>query len=289
MFREFCGNVDCNLFRPQDSYGRKLLYLKDQLKDIDTSASLLDAEVNAAHATVGQYDQAFEAVQQRRRQQVTAKGGDTLASEIEALTREIRDLAVRLDRLQVLDAERTKLANLSNALHKADEEVAAMAAVRGSSGGDRLADARTILGRTCLKWSPHSVPGTSAKMCGSTQTCNHTSAASASLLRRHRAEARERVSSSRSMPRSSRHPLKWEGITLGFWYLMLRGNKSFTGRISPRSFPYARNSSLRNSRQCSSSWAQRSVTSSSIHQSQSGNPHSRMKTVITTLAKRSGD
>ena len=152
VFREFCGNSDCNLFRPQDSYGRRLLYLKDQLKDIDTSASLLEADVAAAEAMVAQCGRDSEVIRHRLRMQAAASAGEQLVAEIESLTRELAALTVRIERLRTIDAERVRLAELMGLVQKAEEEVTAMASVRSANGGDRLIDARTIMARNSMKW-----------------------------------------------------------------------------------------------------------------------------------------
>ncbi len=50
-FRALCGNEACQFFRrPEESYGRRVLYLKDQLKDFESGTS--ETEREAEHPTV---------------------------------------------------------------------------------------------------------------------------------------------------------------------------------------------------------------------------------------------
>jgi len=152
VFRAFCANEDCNLFRPQDSYGRRLLHLRDQVKDVDSTSNLLAQQVDEARAAFSQKQSVLDQFVQRRRAQAGTSGGDTLVSAIDALTKESAQIALRLDRLQTLDDERRKLAALVEQAQRATEAVAQLAGTRSGHGGPRLADARTLLAEATDKW-----------------------------------------------------------------------------------------------------------------------------------------
>ncbi len=152
VFRDFCGNEDCNLFRPQDSYGRRLLHLRDQLKDIDSTSSLLMQQIDQARATLSDRQSRLDQHVQRRREQSNRTGGETLVQAIEALTKEASQISLRLDRVLMLEDERRKLGALMEQAQRASEQVAQLAGTRHSAGGSRLADARTLLATTTDKW-----------------------------------------------------------------------------------------------------------------------------------------
>ena len=152
VFRKFCGNEDCNLFRPQDSYGRRLLYMRDQLKDIDSTSSLLAQQIQDAIVTLAQRQARLDQYRQRQRADATRSGGETLVSAIEALTREIADVSIRLDKLTTLEGERKRLGALIGQAQRATEVVEQLAGTRSSPGGTRLTDARTLFATATDKW-----------------------------------------------------------------------------------------------------------------------------------------
>lgn len=152
VFRKFCGNEDCNLFRPQDSYGRRLLHLRDQLKDIDSTSNLLTQQVDEAREMLAHQQARLDQHLQRRRAEATRSGGETLVAAIEVLTREASDISIRLDRLRMLDDERNRLMALTEQAQRATDQMTQLAGSRSFSGGSRLADARTLLGATTDKW-----------------------------------------------------------------------------------------------------------------------------------------
>lgn len=152
VFRGFCGNEDCNLFRPQDSYGRRLLHLRDQVKDVDSTTNLLVQQVEQARETLAQCQARLDQQLQRRRVQTSNAGGDALVAVIDSLTKESAQISVRLDRLQTLEDERRRLSALVEQAQRATDEVAQLAGTRSAPGGARLADARTLLARAMDKW-----------------------------------------------------------------------------------------------------------------------------------------
>jgi hypothetical protein len=61
-FRALCGNEACQFFRkPEDSYGRRVLYLKDQLKDFESSAGETERELVILQQQMATADEAVAA------------------------------------------------------------------------------------------------------------------------------------------------------------------------------------------------------------------------------------
>ncbi len=77
-FRAFCGNENCQFFRkPEESYGRRVLYLKDQLKDFESSAGEIERELLVLHQQLEAADTAAAkvAVEDKERSLERANGG----------------------------------------------------------------------------------------------------------------------------------------------------------------------------------------------------------------------
>lgn len=153
-FRAFCGNENCQFFRkPEESYGRRILYLKDQLKDFEPSAgeierelAVLQQQLSAAEASVQ------EAAEEKKKSLERGAGGPAVAA-VQAMTRELADIGVRLDRLARIARERRQLDALINQELRARENVTELKPTRGGSRDNtRLLDARQHLAATFKEW-----------------------------------------------------------------------------------------------------------------------------------------
>lgn len=152
-FRALCGNEACQFFRKEDSFGRRVLYLKDQLKDFESSTG--EAERTLAELT----DQlaASERLVQRaiedKKKEVDRRGGGETISLLEATTRELTDVNVRLDRIERIEREQKQLDALVDKEARATEAVAELRATSGPrKDTSRILDARQHLAATFKEW-----------------------------------------------------------------------------------------------------------------------------------------
>lgn len=111
-FREICGAPNCGLFiGSTESYGKNLLYLRDQIKDLDRNA--LRAEVR-----IEQLEEVLEDLHAERQVLVakldspTTAGVDQLVTAVQALTRQLVEVQSELGRIEGLKEERSKLFKL---------------------------------------------------------------------------------------------------------------------------------------------------------------------------------
>ena len=91
VLRHFCGRAECALFgKSAPSYGRSLLYLKDQMKDLSSSVS----ELSRSEATVAEQitlaEQAIVAKRRERDALVAESPQAQLMAKLNALTQEDR-------------------------------------------------------------------------------------------------------------------------------------------------------------------------------------------------------
>lgn len=152
-FRTLCSSENCKFFRqPDDSYGRRLLYLKDQLKDFSLSASQIAVEIESLELESKAAEVAVETLTHEKRQALTHSGaGDTIAA-VESLTKEIALVSVMIDRLERLAVERRQLEALINQELRAGEKVAELKPTGGRRENSRLLDARSILAGAFNEW-----------------------------------------------------------------------------------------------------------------------------------------
>lgn len=111
-FREICGAPNCGLFiGGTESYGKNLLYLRDQIKDLDRNA--LRAEMR-----LEQLEEVLKDLRAERQVLVDnldspATGGvDQLVTAVQALTKQQVEVQAELGRIGALKEERSKLFKL---------------------------------------------------------------------------------------------------------------------------------------------------------------------------------
>jgi hypothetical protein len=152
-FRILCGNENCKFFRqPEESYGRRLLYLKDQLKDFTVSGSGVDAELTHLETALTDAESLVNQAVAEKQQSLQELGAADSMVALEALTREISDISVRLDRLERVTNERRQLDALIDKEARAAERVAELRPMGVRRDTSRLLDARAMLAKAFNEW-----------------------------------------------------------------------------------------------------------------------------------------
>lgn len=111
-FQEICRVPNCGLFLGStESYGKNLLYLKDQIKDLERNS--LRAEIR-----VEQLEKHLQELGAERQSLInkldspTTSGIDQLVTAVQALTKQLVDTQSELGRISALKDERSKLFKL---------------------------------------------------------------------------------------------------------------------------------------------------------------------------------
>lgn len=111
-FHEICSAQNCGLFiGSTESYGKNLLYLRDQIKDLDRNA--LRAEMR-----IEQLEEVLKDLRSERQVLIekldspAAAGVDQLITAVQALTKQLVEVEAELGRVGALGEERSKLFNL---------------------------------------------------------------------------------------------------------------------------------------------------------------------------------
>lgn len=153
-FRVLCGNEACQFFRkPEESYGKKLLYLKDQLKDFGSSFKSLGEEIAGLQRTLEQAEAAVTRVMDEKKNSIAKTKEGQLVPMIDGITRELSEVNLQLEQYDRLAKEREQLEELIVREHQASVEVAEL---RPTGGGrtdqSRLTLARSSLGSCFKEW-----------------------------------------------------------------------------------------------------------------------------------------
>jgi hypothetical protein len=152
LLRQFCGREDCQMFATSErSFGRSLLFLRDQIKDLKTSDRDLGRDADSLAQQIATVDDAL-AVKRRQRQEAVASSPQAeVVGKLAALTKEIVDVELRLAKAQQYDAEQKKFNRLLDRREQAAAAVAQFRPGRGKTASP-IDDARQMLGDAMQRW-----------------------------------------------------------------------------------------------------------------------------------------
>lgn len=153
LLKQFCGREDCKLFQPHaDSYGRTLLFLKDQMKDLKSADGTLAQEVSSLGKRVGLVEAELVKARAEREGVVTASPHAQVYGRIEAVTKELVDVELRLSKLEQLAQEAQRF---ERSLDEREQQLQLVEKLKPR--GERrdvtaVADARNALAKRMEEW-----------------------------------------------------------------------------------------------------------------------------------------
>ena len=152
LLRQFCASEGCQMFATSErSFGRSLLFLKDQIKDLKTSDRELGRGVESVQSQISAIDDAITARRTEREQAVVASPQAEILGMLRALTKELVDVELRLAKVRQYAEEKKKFDRLLDRREQAVTAVAELRPGRGKSAG-ATEDARKMLSDTMQQW-----------------------------------------------------------------------------------------------------------------------------------------
>jgi hypothetical protein len=152
LLRQFCGREGCQMFSTSErSFGRSLLFLKDQIKDLKTSDRDLSRDVESIDLQIASLDQALAAKRTERNGIISTSPQAEVMGKLSALTKEIVEVELRLAKVQQYAAERNKFDRLLDQREQAMAAVAESRPGRGK-GATAIDDVRQMLGDATQQW-----------------------------------------------------------------------------------------------------------------------------------------
>jgi hypothetical protein len=152
LLRQFCGRDGCQMFSTSErSFGRSLLFLKDQLKDLKASDRELSRDVESIGQQISAVEAALVAKRSERERTVNASPQAEVMGKLGALMNEIVDVELRLARVQQYAGEQQKFERL---LDQREQAAAAVAESRptGVRGASAVEDVRQLLSDAMQQW-----------------------------------------------------------------------------------------------------------------------------------------
>jgi hypothetical protein len=152
-FRSLCASDACQFFRqPEDSYGRRVLYLKDQLKDFSSGSHQIARELLRVETELANEERQIQNLLELKKASLQETAGGEAVAGIQAVSIQLSDVSVRLDRLRRINEERRQLAELIERMFRMQERVAELKPSRGRRDNSRLLDARAHLAKSFNEW-----------------------------------------------------------------------------------------------------------------------------------------
>ena len=152
LLRQFCGREGCQMFATSEqSFGRSLLFLKDQIKDLKASGRDLSRDFESVGQRIAALEAALAAKRSERERAVNVSPQREVLGKLGALTKEVVEVELRLAKIQQYAAERQKFERL---LDQREQAAAAVAENRptGAKGASAAEDVRQLLSDTMQEW-----------------------------------------------------------------------------------------------------------------------------------------
>jgi hypothetical protein len=152
LFRAVCTNPGCQFFRqPAASYGRRLLFVKDQLKDLVGAVRAVDAETERIDRSVEEQTGSLRTLEAKRALVDQAAGTDRLVAEVDGLAIQLQQVTLQLVRLEQIAEEERRLANVVTRRHALRDSLEQIAQTRRRSD-DPIRAVRQAFRTNAMKW-----------------------------------------------------------------------------------------------------------------------------------------
>jgi hypothetical protein len=152
LLRQFCASEGCQMFATSErSFGRSLLFLKDQIKDLKTSDRQLGKDAQLVEQEITAVENALSVKRAELEQAISGSPQAEILGKLGALTKELVEVELRLAKVQQFQAEQKKFERL---LEKREQAVTAVAELRPGRGKTSGAteDARKLLSDAIQQW-----------------------------------------------------------------------------------------------------------------------------------------
>lgn len=111
-FNEICGAANCGLFLGStESYGKNLLYLRDQIKDLERNSTRAEIRIETLEGILDELRLERQLLAEKI-DPATNSLADQLITTVQALTKQLIETQSELGRISALDKEKSNMFNL---------------------------------------------------------------------------------------------------------------------------------------------------------------------------------
>ena len=152
LLRQFCGREGCEMFATSErSFGRSLLFLKDQIKDLRASDGQLSRDAETVREELAKVQATVDGKRKEREGAVTSSPQAEIVGKLNAVAKEVVDVELRLAKVQQYRVEQQKFERL---LDRREQGLVAVKEARptGLRTADVVHDARQVLSDAIQDW-----------------------------------------------------------------------------------------------------------------------------------------
>lgn len=148
-----CSNTGCGMFvASKEAYGKSLLYLKDQMKDLETNIKQLDAENVKTEEGINLIRQEIDEIEKKKNEALQKSGVEKVASAIQLIASQLVDLETKIATAERMKKQRTRLENLLLKREKTYEKIEDLEETKKAAKEKAVKEARRILGSKVNEW-----------------------------------------------------------------------------------------------------------------------------------------
>lgn len=126
-FFDICGRADCGLFVSSSaSYAKNLMYLKDQIKDIETNEARAEMQLELLNSRLADEESERAVIASKMQQQDGQGATGYLVSAVQSLTRELLEVEQRLVAINRLTEEKRKYLKLDEDRARTQDRIATL-------------------------------------------------------------------------------------------------------------------------------------------------------------------
>lgn len=149
-FQEICRAPNCGLFLgSSESYGKNLLYLKDQIKDLERNSQRAEIRVEQLEERLGELGAERQTLIENL-ESPSASGVDQLVTAVQTLTKQLVSVQSELARISGLKEERSKLFKLEQERDRIQDRIEGL--TNTGKADHAFNDLRRKLRELTVKW-----------------------------------------------------------------------------------------------------------------------------------------
>ncbi|MGB2580430.1 MAG: hypothetical protein WBC83_01940 [Minisyncoccia bacterium] len=151
-FQDICANEHCRIFtNSSESYGKNLLYLRDQIKDLEATVVGLEAKCEELQAQLNALDGEINALKTQLQNESGIETVDKLVNTISSLTRALIDSQKEKETIERIHSVKNEHIELLNLREKLNHDIASMSFTGGSSD-IRIIEFKREYKRKLIEW-----------------------------------------------------------------------------------------------------------------------------------------
>lgn len=152
-FSEFCDNPKCTVFlNSEKSYGKSLLYLKDQLKDIQSNIEYLNNELSIIQSILNENESRIEKIESDKNRLLKSHGFEGLMNILSQLTGDLIRIESSIKAHEKLDDSSTKHVALLNKREIIHKEIDDLEGTSRAGTSVAVKDFRNRISSCISKW-----------------------------------------------------------------------------------------------------------------------------------------